>query len=142
MLFAAMALGIGFQAVVFAVLAKVFAISEGLLPEDERLNKLFRWVTLETGLVSGGGLLLLGLVLSASALGVWGARAFGPLEYEKTLRLVIPAVTTLSVTWAAAPVPQPATSSAASPTFDRKTDRLIEDLLVSGSVASSLRSAP
>lgn len=97
MLFAAMALGIGFQAVVFAVLAKVFAISEGLLPEDERLNKLFRWVTLETGLLSGGGLLLLGLALSASALGVWGARAFGPLEYEKTLRLVIPAVTTLSL---------------------------------------------
>ncbi len=95
LLFAAMALDIGFQAVVFAVLAKVFAISEGLLPEDPRLNKLFRWITLETGLISGGGLLLVGLVLTASALGVWGARSFGPLEYEKTLRLVIPAVTTL-----------------------------------------------
>jgi len=79
LLFAAMALDIGFQAVAFAVLAKVFAISEGLLPEDPRLNKLFRWITLETGLVSGGGLLLVGFALTASALGVWGARSFGPL---------------------------------------------------------------
>ena len=95
LLFAAMALDVGFQAVAFAVLAKVFAISEGLLPEDPRLNKLFRWITLETGLVSGGSLLLLGFALSVYALGIWGARSFGPLEYEKTLRLVIPAVTTL-----------------------------------------------
>jgi glycosyltransferase involved in cell wall biosynthesis len=95
LLFAALGLDIGFQAVVFAILAKVFAISEGLLPEDPRLNKLFRWVTLETGLLSGVGLLLIGMTLTAVALGSWGARSFGPLDYEKTMRLVIPAVTTL-----------------------------------------------
>jgi glycosyltransferase involved in cell wall biosynthesis len=95
LMFAAMALDIGFQAVAFAVLAKVFAISEGLLPEDPRLNRLFDWVTLETGLASGAGLLLVGLALTVYALGLWGARSFGPLNYEQTLRLVIPAVTTL-----------------------------------------------
>jgi hypothetical protein len=28
-------------------------------------------------------------------LGLWGARSFGPLDYETTLRLVIPAATAL-----------------------------------------------
>ena len=44
-----MAILIGFQSVVFATFTKVFAISEGLLPEDPRLTRLFRYVTLEVG---------------------------------------------------------------------------------------------
>ena len=42
LLFAAMAILIGFQSIVFAMFTKVFAISEGLLPEDPRLSRLFR----------------------------------------------------------------------------------------------------
>ena len=38
LLFAAMVILIGFQSVVFAAFTKIFAISEGLLPEDPRLN--------------------------------------------------------------------------------------------------------
>src|SRR6059036_3206886 len=38
LLYAAMAMVIGFQAILFAVFTKIFAISEGLLPEDLRLN--------------------------------------------------------------------------------------------------------
>ena len=34
---------IGFQAVAFAAFAKVFAIAEGLLPEDPRLDRRLRW---------------------------------------------------------------------------------------------------
>ena len=33
---------IGFQAIAFAVFTKVFAISEGLLPRDPILDKLFQ----------------------------------------------------------------------------------------------------
>lgn len=41
MFYAAMAVLVGFQAVAFATFTKVFATSEGLLPEDPRLKRLF-----------------------------------------------------------------------------------------------------
>ena len=56
LLYAVLATLVGFQAVLFALFTKVFAITEGLLPEDARLNRLFKIFTLETGL--GAGILL------------------------------------------------------------------------------------
>ncbi len=78
LLYAAMAVIMGFQSVVFAVFTKVFAISEGLLPEDARLNKLFRWITLETGLIVGGILFASGLGGSIYALRDWGTHFLWP----------------------------------------------------------------
>ncbi len=97
LLYAAAAVLLGFQAIAFAVLAKVFAISEGLLPEDPRLKWLFPFGTLEVGLVIGGVLILLGLVGTFLAFGSWAARHFGPLDVTRTLRMVIPAVTSLTL---------------------------------------------
>jgi glycosyltransferase involved in cell wall biosynthesis len=97
MLYAAIAIVIGFQAVVFAVFTKIFAISEGLLPEDPRLNKAFNFINLEVGLVVGAGLLFLGIAGSVYAFGAWGSRSFGPLDPSETLRIVIPAVTSLTL---------------------------------------------
>ena len=45
---------VGFQLLAFAVFTKVFAITEGLLPEDPRLNRFFDYIKLETGLIVGG----------------------------------------------------------------------------------------
>jgi len=95
LLYAAMAIVIGFQAIVFAVFTKVFAISEGLLPEDPRLNRLFKIIRLETGLLVGALLLTLGFALTFYAYWSWGNQAFGPLEPTRTFRLVIPAVLSL-----------------------------------------------
>jgi hypothetical protein len=81
---------LGFQAIAFACFTKIFAISEGLLPPDPNLDKMFRYVTLETGLRVGGALLLLGLGVSVYAVRLWGGRNFGPLEVSHTLRFVIP----------------------------------------------------
>ncbi|HEY0762554.1 MAG TPA: glycosyltransferase family 2 protein [Pyrinomonadaceae bacterium] len=97
LLYAAMAIVIGYQTVNFAIFTKVFAITEGLLPEDPRLNKLFRYVTLETGLIAGGLLFFGGLALSLYALSSWGAHSFGPLDPSHTLRLVIPAVALITL---------------------------------------------
>jgi glycosyltransferase involved in cell wall biosynthesis len=72
---------LGFQAVAFAVFTKVFAISEGLLPPDPSLDKLFRYVTLEVGLVVGALLTIAGLATSVYAVGAWGSRHFGALDY-------------------------------------------------------------
>jgi hypothetical protein len=90
MLYAAMTILVGYQAVLFSLFTKVYAISEGLLPEDPRLNRLFRFVTLEFGLVVGVALLLLSAIMTLYAFDYWRERSFGPLEPEKMLRLVIP----------------------------------------------------
>jgi len=92
LLFAAMAILIGFESIVFATFTKVFAISEGLLPEDARLSRLFRYVTLETGLAVGVLLILAGTGAWALGLEYWRSHHFGPLDPEKTLRIVIPGV--------------------------------------------------
>ena len=97
LLFAATALVVGFQAVAFALLARVFASSEGLLPESPRVARLSRVATLEVGLACGVVLLLGGLAGSLYALGAWGVRAFGPLEPTRMLRVVIPAVTAVTL---------------------------------------------
>lgn len=97
LLYSAAAIIIGFQAINFAVFTKIFAISEKLLPEDPRLNRMFGYITLETGLIVGSALVLIGLVSSFYAVGMWGALSFGPLDPTQTLRLIIPAVTSLTL---------------------------------------------
>jgi Glycosyl transferase family 2 len=95
LLYAAIAVIIGFQAIVFATFTKVFAISEGLLPQDRRLDKVMEYVTLETGIVTGLVLVLLGLAGSVYAFAYWDRRSFGMLDPARTLRLIIPSVTAL-----------------------------------------------
>lgn len=97
LLYAALSVIVGFQAAVFAVLTKVFAVSERLLPENEKLTKLFNYVTLETGVVAGLILTAAGLAGSIYALTWWGARDFGPLDPRETLRVVIPSVTAVAL---------------------------------------------
>jgi glycosyltransferase involved in cell wall biosynthesis len=97
LLFGAMAILIGFQSINFAVFTKVFAITERLLPEDPRLSKAFRFVTLETGLALGVLLILVGAATWIFGLGYWGSRHFGPLDPDKTLRIVIPGFVSLTL---------------------------------------------
>jgi glycosyltransferase involved in cell wall biosynthesis len=96
-LYAAMAIVIGYQTVIFAVFTKVFAITEGLLPEDPRLKTLFNYIQLETGILAGALMLVAGIGLSVYALSFWSATSFGPLDPSRTLRLVIPAVTAIAL---------------------------------------------
>ncbi|HEV2387748.1 MAG TPA: glycosyltransferase family 2 protein [Candidatus Acidoferrales bacterium] len=97
LLFAAMAILVGYQSINFAVYGKVFAISEGLLPEDPRLSRLFRYVTLEVGLAVGALLLAAGVGIWALGLGYWGRHHFGPLNPEVTLRFAIPGLVALTL---------------------------------------------
>jgi hypothetical protein len=81
---------LGYQAVLFALFAKTFAISEGLLPPDRRLSRLFEVVTLERGLIAGVIALLSGLVLLLAAVNLWRLADFGRLDYARTMRVVVP----------------------------------------------------
>jgi glycosyltransferase involved in cell wall biosynthesis len=97
LLYAFAAVMLGFQLIAFATFTKVFAITEGLLPEDPRMNRIFRWVTLETGLIVGGLLILLGLGGSIFAVSDWAKERFGALDTQHTLRIVMPAVFALTM---------------------------------------------
>jgi glycosyltransferase involved in cell wall biosynthesis len=90
--YAALAMIIGFQAVIFALFTKTFAITEGLLPPDPRLDRLYKYVTLETGLIVGAAVFIVGIIGSLFAVALWGSRSFGELavnETELTLRVVV-----------------------------------------------------
>lgn len=97
LLYSAAAIFIGFQSILFALFTKVFAISEGLVPKDSRLHRWFRIITLEVGLSVGGLLLVMGLAGSVYAVSDWGARSFGPLEPTRVLRMIIPAILSLTL---------------------------------------------
>jgi glycosyltransferase involved in cell wall biosynthesis len=90
MLFAALAVVVGFQAVSFAALGKFFAIRAGLRQSEERFAANLKFFTLEAGLVTGALLVLAGLGLWVGAVGIWGGQSFGPLNPAQTLRWVIP----------------------------------------------------
>jgi glycosyltransferase involved in cell wall biosynthesis len=97
LLFGAMAVLIGFQSMTFATFSKVFAVTEGFAPKDARLNQLFRYITLEVGLVVGGLLALAGVGLWIFGLSYWKGHHFGLLDPEKTLRIVIPGFVSLTL---------------------------------------------
>ncbi len=90
LVYAAMLVVVGFQTILFAAYTKIFAINEGLLPADRRLDRVFRFVTLEVGITLGTLMLLVGLVGSLYALTVWEQTAFGALDASAlTMRIVI-----------------------------------------------------
>jgi len=90
LIYAAIAVLIGYQVVTFAVFAKVFAVTQGLLPPDERLRRIFRYVNLEAGLILGALMVILGLGVSIVAVAFWGAHSFGALDPVKSIRLIVP----------------------------------------------------
>jgi hypothetical protein len=92
LLFATLSIICGYQAVLFALFTKSFAIGEGLLPLDPRMEKLYRQIPLERGLLIGIGAFVAGLALLGAATLHWRAVSFGPLDYGQTMRWVIPGV--------------------------------------------------
>ena len=80
---------VGFQLLAFAVFTKIFAITEGLLPEDPRLDRMFQYIKLETGLMAGALCTLLGVAGSVLALSTWARSSFGPITSDNLLRLVM-----------------------------------------------------
>jgi hypothetical protein len=93
LLFASLAIICGYQSIAFALMTKVFAIMEGLLPEDARLNRMFKLVNLESGLAVGAIAMVIGLGLLGGAVHQWASVDFGALNYAHTMRWVIPGVT-------------------------------------------------
>jgi glycosyltransferase involved in cell wall biosynthesis len=92
LLFAAAAVLIGFQGVSFTVLAKGFAVTQGLLPVGNLVKRTVRFVSTEFGIVAGLALAVAGLIGSIVSFLGWGAESFGELDPRQSLRIVIPSV--------------------------------------------------
>lgn len=90
LLYAALATILGFQAMLFWACARAFAITEGLLPMTERFGSIFRYAKLESGLVVGVLVALAGVAGSIYAVTTWQDESFGRLDYQDTMRIVIP----------------------------------------------------
>ena len=94
MLYGAFAMMVGFQAVVFATFAKVLGVTQGLLPPNATLDRMFKWFTLEIGVLVGSALTLVGIAILAAAVLIWQRLGFGPLTGPVTpvemTRIVVP----------------------------------------------------
>lgn len=97
LLYCATAILVGFQAVLFAFLSKVFAVTEGLMPADNKLNLLFKIFSLEKGLASGAGLASIGVGIAFYSLLAWNQTGYGALDPVHTVRLVTAAMTLLTI---------------------------------------------
>lgn len=97
LLFAAVAVQIGMQAIGFGIGAKVYATRVGLRPHDPDFERVTHRATLEGGLVLGAVLMLLGLAIAVAAVVYWQRQSFGPLDPREVMRWVIPGATCLSL---------------------------------------------
>lgn len=84
---------LGWQCILLASLARIFASREGMMPPNESLER----VTVEKGLVFGLVMSVLGSALILLAIVRWWQVDFGQLNYPYTMRLVVPGVTFVAV---------------------------------------------
>jgi glycosyltransferase involved in cell wall biosynthesis len=95
--FCSIAIFMGIQSMQFAILTKVYAIENGLLPGSPRLARVLNHVTLESGILLGAILLAAGLAMATGAFYSWSIRGFGALSPQQMLRWVIPSGTLLAL---------------------------------------------
>lgn len=90
LVFGTVAIICGFQSVLLAVFTKLFAISEGLIPPDTRVERLAGAVSVDRGLIIGVVMFACGLVLLGLTVAAWARKDFGNLVYSDTMRLAVP----------------------------------------------------
>jgi len=97
LIYAVISILLGFQAITIALFAKVFAISQGLHPADRKVERFFSYASLETGLLAGTLISLIGLGLSVYAVASWRSHHFGQLNTGQMLRLTMPAAVSMTL---------------------------------------------
>lgn len=93
LLVSSMGVVVGLQITFFGIIARVFAVTEELLPSTEFWDKVTRVFTLEKGLLIGLLVLTSGIVFLIKGVLFWKAAGFGVIPYSEGLRKVIPSVT-------------------------------------------------
>jgi glycosyltransferase involved in cell wall biosynthesis len=93
LLVGAVSILVGVQSITFGVIARTYAMRNGIIPQSSRYEKILGNFTLERLLLLGGGLIALGLFGVAVAGYRWSAVDFGALEYRDVMRILIVAIT-------------------------------------------------
>ena len=93
LVYAMAAVLIGFQAILFAAFSRAFVANEGLMPPSPGMQKAFKILNLERGLIIGLLLLIVGVALAIYGFIHWGSSDFGALDARDAIRLAVPAAT-------------------------------------------------
>jgi len=89
LIYAASAMVVGYQTMIYAIFAEASGILRGILPPKKINEKLISRLTVEFGVVTGGLLIFLGLGLGLISVYAWHKLGFGSLEKASQLRCVI-----------------------------------------------------
>ena len=81
---------VGYQAILFAVLTKIYAQHEGFnIPRSRNFDRLEKRISLESGALVGLFLFLVGLGVAVWQFSIWAASGFGALDPSSTLRTAV-----------------------------------------------------
>ncbi|MEM9513450.1 MAG: glycosyltransferase family 2 protein [Actinomycetota bacterium] len=97
LVYAHLAVIIGFQLIVVGVLMRLYAVRSGLLPPTMSGERIQRAFGSDRGVVIGVVLIVGGVAGSVIAVANWGSQDFGGLDPSDTMRIVIPSVTAVAV---------------------------------------------
>jgi glycosyltransferase involved in cell wall biosynthesis len=97
LIYCAFSLLISFQAVMFSLLSRIYAVQENLYPINDFYKFIFRAIKLESGLLVGLGLLLAGLGAAGYTVRSWRQNGFGAMDLAHTSRIVVPAATSIAL---------------------------------------------
>lgn len=91
MLYASVAFVVGFNAILFSLYSKAYAMNSKFIPTSSKTIDFFEKFTLEKGVVSGVVLTIIGMAISIIAFIIWGNNSFGNLIPETIMKITIPA---------------------------------------------------
>jgi len=83
---------VGYQAVLFAILSRVYAQAEGFLPTTPRFDAFQRRLSMEKGVAIGLAVFVFGVIVSVISLFRWSNADFGSLPPDQSIRTVTPGV--------------------------------------------------
>jgi hypothetical protein len=97
LIYSAFASIIGFQAVLFSILSRIYAVQNRLYPNTGGFLKFSDWFSLESGVILGFFIALAGFVGAIFSFQEWNHQNFGNLDLGVTSRHVIPSAMAMSL---------------------------------------------
>jgi glycosyltransferase involved in cell wall biosynthesis len=88
---------VGFQAILFALLSRAYAVQEGLFPKSSMPTLFEKMFKLERGIILGSVLIVIGFLLFIYVFSIWGSANFGPIDIPKVTPIVIGSSISLSL---------------------------------------------
>lgn len=92
MMYAAVAMMIGYNLIMFSTFTKIYAQVTGFIPAKGRVHDYMQESTTEKGVLLGFVILLLGISSTLLAFLAWKQKGFGDLIPEEIMRITIPAM--------------------------------------------------